>query len=96
MLRQKAYRVNMNTDIRSKVQETLDELLSEHLIPFALTAQKVNAEGPGTYVVPFYDSRIHSFRFSWTNSSSSFKEIIRAAVLARVKDMDSPLGNRLA
>lgn len=96
MPRQKAYRVNMNTDIRLRVQETLDELLSEHLIPFALTAQKVNAEGPGTYVVPFYDSRIHSFRFSWTNCGLSFKEIIRTAVLERVKDMDSPPANRLA
>jgi len=96
MLRQKAYRSNMNTDIRLRVQETLDELLSEHLIPFALTAQKVNAEGPGTYVVPFYDSRIHSFRFSWSNCGLSFKEVIRTAVLARVKDMDSPLGTGLA
>ena len=85
--------MNMNTDIRLRVQETLDELLSEGLIPFKLTAQKVNAEGPGKYVVPFYDSRIHSFRFSWSNCSLSFKEIVRTAVLERVKSMDGPPHN---
>ena len=80
----------MNTDIRLRVQETLDELLGEHLIPFALTAQKVSADGPGKYEVPFYDSRIHSFRFSWTNGGQSLKDIIRIAVLERVKTMDGP------
>jgi hypothetical protein len=96
MRRQKAYGVDMNTDIRLRVQEALDELLMERLIPFALTAQKVNAEGPGKYVVPFYDSRIHSFRFSWTDCGLSFKEIIRTAVLERVKSMDSPPDHWLA
>jgi hypothetical protein len=86
---QKDYGVDMNTDIRSRVQETLDELLVEHLIPFALTAQKVSGEVPGEYLVPFCDSRIHSFAFSWTEGSS-FKEAVRAAVLARVKTMGGP------
>jgi hypothetical protein len=83
--------VNMTTeDIKLRVQATLDELISEHLIPFKLTAQRVNADGPGKYVVPFYDSRIHSFEFLWTDGGSSFKEVVRAAVLDRVKSMDSP------
>lgn len=86
----------MNTDIRVSVQETLDELLREHLIPFALTAQKVSEEPPGNYVVPFYDSRIHSFRFSWRDHGSALKEIIRTAVLERVKGMDGPRGDFLS
>jgi len=62
------------------VQETLDLLLSERLIPFGLTAQKVIEDGPGEYTVPFHeDSRIHSFRFSWKDGDS-FKEVLRAAV----------------
>ena len=84
------YGVNMNTDIQLRVQETLDELLDARLIPFALTAHKVSEEWPGKYIVPFYDSRIHSLRFSWTNCGSSLKEIIRTAVLERVKRMDTP------
>ena len=82
--------VNMTTeDIKLRVQATLDELSNEHLIPFKLTAQRVNADGPGTYVVPFYDSRIHSFAFSWTGGESSLKEVVRAAVLDRVNRMNA-------
>jgi len=86
------YGVKMKTDtdnMKLRVQETLDELLSEHLIPFELTAQKVNADGLGEYEVPFYDSRMHSIRFSWKDGGF-FKEVVRAAVLDRVKRMRSP------
>lgn len=84
------YAVRMNTgieDMKLKVQETLDELLTERLIPFELTAHQVNADGLGEYEVPFYDSRIHSMRFSWTDGGSSFKEVVRAAVLDRTKEL---------
>jgi hypothetical protein len=80
----------MNTDLRIKVQETLDQLLGEHLIPFGLTAQKINTDAPGEYIVPFYDSRIHSFRFSYPTRGLSLDKIIRAAVLERVRMMDGP------
>jgi hypothetical protein len=83
-------------DITLRVQATLDELSSEHLIPFKLTAQRVNSDGPGKYVVPLYDSRIHSFEFSWTDGGLSFGEVIRSAVLDRVKRMDGPPGGWLS
>lgn len=85
--------VDMKPDIqniRSKVQVTLDALISENLIPFKLTAHTISADGVGKYVVPFYDSRIHSFSFSWPDETLSFNEVIRAAVLDRVKAMDGP------
>jgi hypothetical protein len=88
----------MKTDrenMKLRVQETLDELLSERLIPFELTAQKVNADGLGEYEVPFYDSRIHSIRFSWKDGGF-FKEVVRAAVLDRVKSMGGPLQGWIA
>lgn len=88
--------MEMKTDtenMKLRVQETLDELFSEHLIPFKLTAQKVDADGPGEYVVPFYDSRIHSIRFSWKDGGS-FREVVRTAVLDRVKRMSDSLGSR--
>jgi hypothetical protein len=87
--------MEMETDtknIKLRVQETLDELFSERLIPFALTAHKVNADGTGEYVVPFYDSRIHSVSFSW-RAGGSFKEIVRAAVLDRVNLMSGSSGS---
>jgi hypothetical protein len=43
----------MNTDKRLSVQETLDEPLTEQLIPFALTTQKVSEEPAGNYLAPF-------------------------------------------
>jgi hypothetical protein len=71
-------------------QQVLDELLSKELIPFALTAYGVNTNGRGEYVVPFNDSRIHSFRFFW-KEGENFQEVVRAAVLERVKRMSGPL-----
>jgi hypothetical protein len=86
----------MNTDMRRRVQETLDELLDESLIPFALTAYRISAEGPGKFLVPLCDSRIHSFGFSWTEGKQSFKNAVRTAVLSRVGSMDSPPNGWLA
>jgi len=80
------------TDIETtklRVQETLDELFCERLIPFRLTAYKVKAHGPGEYVLPFCDSRIDSIRFSWKNGES-FKEVLRAAIIDGVEKMSGP------
>jgi hypothetical protein len=52
-------------NMRLRAQETLDELFVAHLIPFELTAYNVNADGPGEYIVPFYDSRMNSICVSW-------------------------------
>ena len=84
-------KMKVNThNMKFEVQETLDELFGEHLIPFELTAQKVNADGPGEYEVPFYDSRIHSMRFSWQDDGASLKEVVRSAALDRAKRYDGP------
>ena len=83
-------------NIKMTIQATLDELLSEHLIPFRLIAHKVDEDGPGRYVVPFYDSRIHSFTFSWPDGEDPFKEVVRTAVLDRVKTMDGSRNGTLA
>jgi hypothetical protein len=83
--------MEMNTDnMILSVQETLDELFVEHKIPFELTAYKVNAEGADEFSVPFYDSRIHSMTFSW-KGGGPFRDVVRAAVLDRVKRMTGPL-----
>ena len=89
--------MKMETDmenIKLRVQETLDELFNERLLPFELTAHHVNAEGAGEYVVHFYDSRIHSIKFSWKDDGR-LKEIVRAAVLDRVNKLGGPFKARL-
>jgi hypothetical protein len=85
---------DMKPDIQNlklKAQVALDELFKEHLIPFALTAYKVNSEGLGEFEVPFCDSRLHSVRFGWTKGAASFEEAVRAAVLERTSRFSGPL-----
>src|SRR5687768_15772022 len=70
------------TYMQLQVQETLDELLSERLIPFKLIAYGVMGDGRGQYVVPFCDSRLHSMTFFWW-AGNSLKGAVRAATLER-------------
>lgn len=75
---------------RAQAQQVLNDLFTQQLIPFELTAYEVSAISPGEYLVTFNDSRIHSSRFSW-KEGENFKGIVRAAVLARVSRMSGPL-----
>ena len=68
---------------QAEAQEAIDELLSEHLLPFKLKASKVACEDPAGYTVWFFDSRLHSVIVPW-NVGQSFKTMVRAAVLDRV------------
>ena len=68
----------------------LDDLWAENLIPFQLTAHKVESIGLEEYIVRFHDSRLHSVDVSWKNLDS-FKDALRAAVLARVARLTGPL-----
>jgi hypothetical protein len=74
----------------AEVQQVLDELLREKLVPFALTAYSIDTNGQGEYFIPFKDSRIHSCRFS-VKEGEDFIAVVRAAVLERVSRMDGPL-----
>jgi hypothetical protein len=75
---------------RAELQEVLDELLSQQLTPFKLTAYKIQANGRGEYRVAFNDSRIRTCRFSW-KEGENFKEAFRVALLERVDRMSGPL-----
>lgn len=79
----------------AEVQQVLDELLTEKLIPFALTAYPTKVNGPGEYLIPFNDSRIRTCKFSW-KEGENFKQAVRVAVLARVNRMSGPLQRRAA
>ena len=79
-------------NIKLRVQETLDELWRQKLIPFQLIAYNVATNGR-EYIARFNDSRIHSFQFYW-QEGEDFKEVVRAAVLDRVKSMGGPPPSR--
>ena len=77
-------------DLTSEAQSVLDDLWAENLIPFQLTAVKVESVGLEEYIIRFNDSRLHSIDVSWKNLDS-FKDALRAAVLARVARLTGPL-----
>jgi hypothetical protein len=73
----------------SEVQQVLDELWNEKLIPFALTVGKLTKE-PDAYLIHFHDSRIRSAHVPLIEGSS-LRDMVRAAVLNRVGRMSGPL-----
>lgn len=77
-------------ELKVAAQQALDELMQEQLLPFKLTAREVVADGAAEYTVRFYDSRIRSVTVTLV-AEQSFKDLIRAATLARVRKMSGPL-----
>ena len=77
-------------DLTGEAQSVLDDLWAENLIPFQLTARKVESVGLEEYIVRFDDSRLHSVDVSWKNLDS-FKDALRVAVLSRVARLTGPL-----
>jgi hypothetical protein len=75
---------------KSEAQSVLDDLLREQLIPFQLTAHKVESLGMDEYIIRFNDNRIHSVDIS-SNNPRTFRDSVRVAVLARVGRMSGPL-----
>jgi hypothetical protein len=58
---------------RVEAQQALDELFSEYLLPFELTAHKLESIGSREYIVRFHDSRLSSIDVSWVQGQC-FKE----------------------
>jgi hypothetical protein len=75
------------------VQSLLDDLWAEELIPFQLTAHKVESLGREEYIIRFYDPRLHSLDVSW-KEPDSFENAVRVAILARVARFSGSLKNR--
>jgi len=60
-----------------EAQEAADELWTEQVIPFKLTAHKVEAGDPGHYTVHFFDTRLPSLFVYWNPEKESFKTAVR-------------------
>ena len=61
-----------------EAQETFDELWAEQVIPFRLTAHKVEVGGdPGHYTVHFFDTRLPSLFIYWNPAKEPFKTAVR-------------------
>lgn len=72
-----------------EAQQVLDELWSEKLIPFELNVGKIT-KASEKYTIHFYDSRLRTALVPLTKSHS-FRDMVRSAVLDRVKKMSGPL-----
>jgi hypothetical protein len=60
-----------------EAREAVNELWVEQLIPFKLTAHKVDASGNGQYTVHFFDARLPSLFIYWNPEKGSFKAAVR-------------------
>jgi hypothetical protein len=75
--------------LEAEAQQVLDELWAEKAIPFVLNVGKLT-RSIGEYTIHFHDSRIRTAIIPLTDNQS-FREMVRAAVLARVAQMSGPL-----
>jgi hypothetical protein len=68
--------------LKLKAQKVLDELDTRHLLPFKLTAFRVEWIGLDKYMIYFHDSRLPAIMVCWVESDS-FSDVFRSAVLVR-------------
>jgi hypothetical protein len=71
-------------EARAKAQKAVDELFSEAILSFRLTAHTVEPIGLQEYIVSFHDSRLRSVIVAWYEGLD-FKDVCRTAVMQRVK-----------
>ncbi|MDQ1636798.1 MAG: hypothetical protein QOF62_137 [Pyrinomonadaceae bacterium] len=79
--------------LRPRAQSVLDNLFKNQVLPFELTATKVECIGPNEYIVRFYDSRLRSVDVSW-KKDQSFEDVFQAAMVDRVRRLSGPLTRR--
>ena len=65
------------------VQQTLDELYVENLIPFKLSVRGLKSIGMEEYVIRFHESWLSSLDVSWPQDQR-FSTTFRTAILNRV------------
>jgi len=75
--------------ITTQIQNVLNELLAENVLPFKLTVGKITHD-QHNYVIYFYDSRMRFVRVPISNGKI-LMEAVRASVLARVDKLSGPL-----
>jgi hypothetical protein len=80
----------MPDDRKAQAQQSVDELFSEQLLPFKLSASRVAYIGVEEYIVYFDDRRLPAVDVSWCEGES-FRDIVRAAVLEKLHRGSGPL-----
>lgn len=78
--------------LETEAQQVLDELWREKLIPFPLNVGKLT-RGMGEHTIHFYDARIRTATIPLVDHSS-FRGMVKMAVLARVARISGPLAKK--
>jgi hypothetical protein len=76
-----------------QAQSVLDNLFKDQVLPFELTATKVECIASNEYIVRFFDSRLRSVDVSW-KKDQSFEDVFQAAMIDRLKRLSGPLIGR--
>ena len=71
-----------------EAQQVLDDLWKEKRSPFQLNVGKIT-KARDEYTIHFYDARMRTARVPLLEDSS-FREMVRIAVLARIAQMTGP------
>jgi len=79
--------------LKIKAQEELDKMWDEGLTPFKMNVGKFTVVAGG-YLIEFHDSRIRSVNIPLAKGRP-WNEVIREAVLERVRQMSGPLSGPL-
>ena len=75
--------------LEAEAQQVLDELWADKKIPFPLRLGKLTT-GTDEYTLHFYDSRLRTAHVPLTQETS-FRDLVRHAVLARTAQLSGPL-----
>jgi hypothetical protein len=79
-------KLNELHDLRLQAQAAVEELFAEKLIPFKLTAHKLETTSiPEEYRIDFSDPHLAALFILWRRRYLSFKELVRAAVLRQAE-----------
>jgi len=81
----------MSDKLALEAQVVLDDLWSKGQLPFQLTAHRVESLNSEEYILRFHDRRIQSVDVSW-QTSKSFEEAVRIAVISRVARLTRSIG----
>jgi hypothetical protein len=77
----------------AEVQQALDDLFTERLLPFKLSVDNMELIGPAEYIIHFHDSRLNQADFS-RRSGESFMDDLRAGVMESVQRLPGPMQRR--
>jgi len=77
--------------LEAQVQQVINEMLIENLLPFVLNVGKITKD-QDRYTIHFYDSRMPTAEVLLTKGES-LRNMTRSAVLARVAKISGPLNS---